>query len=309
MNWEKKGLIYRPLFDKSWRDNSALTPTAIKLNESVIRVYCGMRDKGGVSRIGYIDVDSEFPKRIVNISKNPVLDIGEKGMFDDNGVILGDLIMVKNLWYMYYVGFQKVNNVKFLAYSGLAVSKDNGDSFVRRQKTPVLDRTNEALYIRALHTIIYDEGKFKVWYATGSSWRKINGVDYPEYDINYIESIDGISFPISGKKCIVHDKKNGEYRIGRPRVYKTKENYIMNFTYGTIDGRYQVGQAFSSDGLNWDRDDLNWTLLPSNKKKDWDSKHLCYPHVFNFNNKLYAFYNGNNMGINGFGYAELKDYP
>ena len=208
MKWEKKGLIYHPPFDKSWRDNSALTPTAIILNELVIRVYCGMRDKDGISRIGYVDLDSNNPKEIKKISEKPVLNIGQNGMFDDNGMILGDVIRVKKLLYMYYVGFQKVNKVKFLAYTGLAISDDNGETFTRKQNTPILDRTNEALYIRAIHTVIHENGKFKIWYATGSGWTNINGIDYPEYDINYMESTDGISFSDSGQKCIINNRKN-----------------------------------------------------------------------------------------------------
>ena len=30
-------------------------------------------------------------------------------------------------------------------------------------------------------------------YVTGNSWETINGKNYPQYDINYIESEDGIN--------------------------------------------------------------------------------------------------------------------
>ncbi len=36
--WKKLGLVYQPNFDGSWRDNSALTPTAIELNPRIIRI-------------------------------------------------------------------------------------------------------------------------------------------------------------------------------------------------------------------------------------------------------------------------------
>ncbi|XTO85935.1 hypothetical protein K4E85_03490 [Campylobacter coli] len=50
-------------------------------------------------------------------------------MFDDNGVILGDVLRIENKIYMYYVAFQLVEKAKFLAFSGLAISSDNRENF------------------------------------------------------------------------------------------------------------------------------------------------------------------------------------
>lgn len=303
MKWKKKGLVYTPPLDNSWRDNSALTPTAFLLNENVIRNYVSFRDQNGTGRIGYVDVDAKDPSNVLKISDKPVLDIGQNGMFDDNGVILGDLIKVDNKIYMYYVGFQLVKKSKFLAYSGLAISNDNGETFKRHQNTPILDRKDEGLYIRAIHSVLYEDSKFKIWYATGNGWENIDGIDYPQYDINYIESSDGINFDDTGIKCIENDKSNFEYRIGRPRVYKKDDKYIMNFTYGTTDGRYIAGQATSNDGISWNRDDKELGIELSSD--GWDSIHLCYPSILKTDYSTYMFYDGNNMGKDGFGYAEL----
>lgn len=305
MNWTKKGLIYTAPNDGSWRDNSALTPTPFQLTDDVIRVFCGFRDPSGVSRIGYVDVDAHSPENIVKISESPVLDIGSPGMFDDNGVILGDVIRVGQDVYMFYVGFQLVERAKFLAYSGLAISKDNGNTFHRYQQTPILDRSDEALHIRAIHTVIYENDSFHIWYATGSGWEEINGKKFPKYDINYLQS-DNLNFPKVGVKCIENDRSNLEYRIGRPRVYKNNDGtYLMNYTFGTIDGRYQAGQATSNDGIHWDRQDDLFPLRPSDS--GWDSIHLCYPVKIHTSNSHYMFYNGNNMGIDGFGFAVHED--
>lgn len=303
MKWEKKGLIYSPPLDGSWRDNSALTPTAFLLNETTIRNYVSFRDKMGIGRIGFVDVEANNPSIVIKVSNKPVLDIGTDGMFDDNGVILGDVIRVNNDIYMYYVGFQLVKKTKFLAYSGLAISKDKGESFQRYKHTPILDRENEGLYIRAIHSAIFEDNKFKIWYATGNGWENIDDTDFPQYDINYIESNDGIHFTEQGIKCIENDTSNLEYRIGRPRVYKKNNEYIMNFTYGTTDGRYIAGQAISNDGINWKRDDKSLGINLS--KEGWDSIHLSYPSIISTKDKTFMFYNGNNMGQDGFGYAEL----
>ena len=303
MVWEKKGLIYRPPEDESWKHNSALTPTAFLKDDDTIRVYASFRDLNGIGRIGFVDVDSHNPLCIKHASSEPVLDLGKRGMFDDNGVILGDIIRVDNQVYMYYVGFQLVENVKFLAYTGLAISDDNGDTFNRYQETPILDRYNEAQYINAIHSVIYENNVFRCWHAVGNGWEVIDGVEYPQYDINYIESRNGIDFSSVSTKSIKNNKGNGEYRIGRPRVYKLDSVYVMNFTYGTVDGRYKAGQATSADGVNWTRNDQKLGIELSDT--GWDSVHLSYPSVIQVRDKVFMFYNGNNMGKDGFGYAEL----
>jgi len=142
-----------------------------------------------------------------------------------------------------------------------------------------------------------------VWYAVGNGWGKIEGISYPQYDINYVESTDGFSFG-PGIKAIKNDPINREYRIGRPRVYRSNDRYIMNFTYGTTDGRYLAGQAISDDGIKWTRKDSEIGI--STSVNGWDSKHISYPCILKVNSgKTYMFYNGNHMGKYGFGYAEL----
>ena len=169
-------------------DNSVLTPQPFLLDDERIRVYASFRDELGVGRIGYMDLDAKNPKNILSISKNPVLEIGRNGAFDDNGVILGDVLRVDSKIYMYYVAFQLVNKVKFLAFSGLAISDDEGESFQRVQEYPVLDRSKEGLFGRCIHSVIYENGIFKVWYSVIHDFEMINSVPYPAYYIKYTES-------------------------------------------------------------------------------------------------------------------------
>lgn len=302
MNWEKKGLIYTPPFDGSWMDNSALTPTPFLIKENVIRVYASFRDEDGVGRIGYVDVNANNPSEILKISKAPVLDIGVDGMFDDNGVILGDLVRVEDEIYMYYVGFQLVNKAKFLAYTGLAISSDQGETFVRYKSTPVLDRGANATCFNAIHTIMVEDGKFKAWCGSGSLWKVINGVSYPSYNTKYYESTDGFKFDVDESYTCIEHKKN-EYRIGRPRVYKDDGMYKMIYTYGTLEGEYEMGYAESSDGVEWIRMDENMGIKLSDE--GWDSESISYGVPCKVKDKTYMFYNGNDMGREGFGYAEL----
>ena len=105
MKWHKLGKVYTPSYDGSWKHFSALAPTPIVLSDK-IRVYAGFRDPSGVSRIGFVDVHKSNPTKIINISDKPVLDIGRKGAFDDNGINLGDIIIERGKLLMLYVGYQ-----------------------------------------------------------------------------------------------------------------------------------------------------------------------------------------------------------
>ncbi|WP_461201874.1 hypothetical protein [Anoxybacillus sp. TBDG-1] len=307
MKWEKKGLIYSPTGDSWWSKHSALTPTPILINKDVIRIYAGFRDDEGVSRIGYVDVEAQNPSNIIKISEEPVLDIGEPGTFDDNGVILGDVLKVGADIYMYYVGFQIVKKSKFLAFSGLAISSDDGETFRRVRSVPVLDRGHDERYIAAIHSVHYEDGVFKVWYAAGDGWEMINGTPFPKYRIKYIESSDGIDFCATRKRSFVCvDVQGDEYRIGRPRVYKVGNMYKMFYTRGTTKGDYIAGYAESLDGVKWERKDSKIGIYLS--ESGWDSKALSYPSLLEWSDKVYMFYNGNDMGRDGFGYAELVSW-
>lgn len=301
MEWIKKGFLYCPDGKVEWMNNSVLTPQPFLLNDNVIRIYCSFRDSCGCGRIGYLDLDAKDPKHIISVSDKPVLDLGKAGCFDDNGVILGDVLRVNDKIYMYYVAFQKVQKAKFLAFSGLAISDDDGLHFKRVSDCPVMDRTDEGIYGRCIHSVIYDGNIFKIWYSVIFDWTYINGIPYPTYDIKYIESEDGINIGREGVQCVVC--KNDEYRIGRPKVRFVDDRYEMLYTYDTLKKEYRVGYAESPDGKDWTRKDEQSWLRPSSS--GWDSAMVCYPVIIDTKYGTYMFYDGNGMGLEGFGYAEL----
>lgn len=303
MQWVKQGLIYCPNNISTWQHNSILTPQPFLLNKDIIRIYCSFRDSKGVGRIGYLDLDSKNPKKILKISKEPLLDLGRNGAFDDNGMILGDVLRVEDRIYMYYVAFQIPKKAKFLAFSGLAISSDNGETFSKVQDCPVLDRSSEGIFGRCIHTCLYEGGIFKVYYSVIYDWSIINDIPYPSYYIKYIESKNGIDFKKEGTTCIKCNPN--EYRIGRPKVYKTAQGYEMYYTSDTFSKEYKAGYAISSDGLVWQRQDYKFNLKCS--KNDFDSEMICYPTILRTSLATYMFYSGNGMGKSGLGYAMIKN--
>ncbi|MDV3253797.1 hypothetical protein DevBK_20850 [Devosia sp. BK] len=307
MRWSKKGLVWNASYDLPWALNSALTPTPIVLG-SVIRVYAGFRDEFGVSRIGFVDLSAQNPTHVVGFSQKPALDIGRPGAFDDNGVILGHVEAVGETIRMYYVGFQKVEKAKFLAFTGLAISEDGGLTFQRYSEAPIIDRTNGSIMINALHSIRLHGDKWHGWVARGDGWLEKNGIPYPRYEIWEMQSSDGITFDTSNARKLI-GCEGDEYRIGRPSVFVRPDgSYVMFYTAGYAkDDRYQAGMAVSADGFSWKRIDDEIGLSPG-EIGTFDHLHLCYPRLVEVNGKFWAVYNGNNMGREGFGLAELQTW-
>lgn len=300
MKWIKHGLVFKVdnLFD--WAQNSALQPTPIVLKDK-IRVYVGMRDNHGVSRVGFVDFDVNNPYQAIGYSKKPCLDIGMDGSFDDNGVVPSAVVQEGESIRLYYAGYQLVKKVRFLVLCGLAISTDGGDTFKRYKTTPVLERTNSELLFRVIHTIWKEDDIWRIWYGGGNHFIQGKNKTLPVYDIRYMESKDGINFPESGETAL--EIQDNEYRIGRPFVIKNYEGYEMFFGASTEDSPYRLAHALSQDGRSWIRDnDFGIDYTPS----DFDSEMSAYPGIVSIRGKIYMYYNGNNYGYQGIGLVELK---
>jgi predicted GH43/DUF377 family glycosyl hydrolase len=111
--------------------------------------------------------------------------------------------------------------------------------------------------------------------------------------------------PREDQVCLL--PRGSEYRIGRPRVYRFDGEYVMYFTRGNRTGEYFPGVACSDDGIHWERRDeaLGLTLSASG----WDARAICYPALIRQHDKLLMFYNGNDMGVDGFGLAVAPVLP
>jgi len=305
MKWIKKGLIYNSDGKYLWAKTHAMIPTPILLNNSIIRIYLTFCDECGIGRAGYIDVDSFNPKNILSISPTPILGIGKAGTFDENGVAPCSIVEVNHKRYMYYVGFEQGTKIRYRLLSGLAISNTHNkknDIFKKIKKTPILERTNSELFFRCGPFCMFDDNKFKLWYVAGGSWIKIEKKDMPIYTINYLESLDGIKWGDKGKVCIKIEN-NIEHGFGRPYVIKSDNIYKMFYSIRKKHLGYRLGYAESYDGIYWERKDHEIGIDVS--ENGWDSKSICYSSVINFQNKVYMFYNGNDFGKTGVGYAEL----
>lgn len=303
MKWQKLGRVYVPNGQYDWAQTHAYLPTPLILDDKRIRIYLAFWDKEKVGRIGFVDLDQNNPLRVLEVSKQPVLDIGEPGTFDDNGVSPSSVIANKEKKFLYYFGWQKGVKVRYFLFSGLAISDKEGKLFKRFSKAPILDRQDEELFIRSAPFVMFDQGIYKMWYVSGNKWIEVKGKKVPSYQIRYTESNDGFSWNKETKVCL-ELSGNDEFGLGRPYLIKEDKLYKMWYSIRTVSKGYRIGYAESTDGLNWLRKDDEVGIDVS--EKDWDSEMVCFPSIIDFKGKRYLFYNGNNYGQTGFGVAQLK---
>ena len=304
MNWEKKGLIINCQKKLPWMQTHAMLPTVIHITENKFRVYFSGRDINNISLIGYANIQVTNGIIIVlDYSKSPVLSTGERGCFDDNGVTPSCIIKKDKEWFMYYIGWNSgTSTTRMGLVAGLAISNDNGASFTRYSRAPILERTNkEPFSILTAPYIIYDNNKWEMWYVSCEGWRS---KDLPIYNIKYASSFDGINWKREGHVCIDFIDEN-ETALARPCVIKENEIYKMWFSYKDPRIGYRIGYAVSIDGKNWERS-LKHAGLAIGEVGSWDSDMIEYSFVFAHKGIKYMLYNGNGYGENGAGYAVFK---
>ena len=303
MIWKKQGLIFVPDGQLWWARSGAQLPTAEVINNELIRVYIGCKDEDGYGRIGSVDLDPRDPHKILNVARNPIVDLGELGAFDDCGAVPNSIIEFRGRKYLYYQGFQRTHRVPYLTFTGLAISEDDGKSFKKHARTPIMDRTADEPFIRSTPCVLYENGKWQMWYVSTPIWRQTEkGVHYICV-IRHATSTDGIDWK-THERISLEPARPDEYAVGRPAVIRDRQIYRMWFSIRSFSQLYTIGYAESSDGLEWERKDEHAGIAKA--KSGWDSEMICYPNVVNVNGRTLMFYNGNGRGLTGFGYAVLE---
>lgn len=302
MVWIKKGLIFEPHGQYDWVRTHAMLPVADRIKEDIYRIYFSGRDDENRSLIGSVDIDIKNPKTIIRLSPEPILGLGSLGCFDDNGVSPTFIMNQDNKKYLYYMGWNKGSTVRAGEVSGLAISEDNGETFKRFSRAPILHRTDKEPYsILVTSCILRENGILKMWYDSANVWLN---KDLPRYNIKYAESIDGIHWNMTGKTAIDF-KDPDETRVSRASVLKEDGIYKMWFCYAMGSGGYKMGYATSINGIDWNRRDNESGIELS--ESGWDSEMICYPNVFKHNGIKYMLYCGNSYGRTGFGIAVWED--
>jgi len=312
-NWEKLGNIFAPgdeNFTAPWMTEFAQAPNTLVF-EDFVRVYFCTRppkDESGqyVSHVGYFDFDPR-DLSVISISPKPQISLGGLGHFDEFGTYPFSPLQVEQTFYAAYGGWTRLASVPFDVSIGLAMSKSLDEGFTKVNLGPMISKSLWEPFVLSSPKLRYFENKYYLFYIAGSSWIGEVPSD-PIYSIRMAISADLKDWEKENRNLvpnIVEDEAQAS-----PDVFYENGLYHMFFCfrYGKDfrnDTRsYRMGYAYSTDLINWERDDLMSNLGCS--ESGWDSSSVSYPHVFQFKDEIYMLYTGNGIGKTGIGIAKRK---
>jgi sucrose-6-phosphate hydrolase SacC (GH32 family) len=305
-HWRKRGLIFRPTGQHGWINSHAQVPTAFYYDrDGIVRVYFATRPKPGLSLTTFVDLDSNDLSRQLFLHDQPILPLGDTGMFDEHGIMPSSVVHHDGAVFLYYSGWSRGTTLPYANFTGLAVSEDGGTTFKKVGPGPILDRTFWGPYSATSPHVLKVDNSWYMFYCSGTGWLDVNGKLEHVYDLKIARSHDGINWEQSSKAVI--PQRSPEEAITRPTIFFDGSTYHMWFCFrGSRQFRggqdsYSIGYAFSSDLLSWVRTDERVGL--SCGPEEWNSQMLAYPDASLIDNNLCIFLNGNNFGRDGFGVA------
>ena len=304
MNWRKKGLLFKPEGQHWWLQTHAMLPTIYYLKENKYRIFISGRDENNRSQIGYFDIMVQGDElSVVSISKEPVLQPGERGCFDDNGVTPSCIVNNGAQDFLYYIGWNSgTTTTRMSLVAGLSTGSASEGTFKRFSRAPLLERTDlEPFTILTAPFVMKEKNCWHMWYVSCNGWKS---KDLPIYNIKYATSADGIVWDRSGHVAVDFAGRE-ETALARPWVIKEDNSYRMFFSYKDPAIGYRIGTAISEDGKNWERK-LDEAVIDVSEN-GWDSEMVEYSAVFEHDDIYFMLYNGNNYGATGIGYAVTKN--
>lgn len=313
--WKKLGKVFDPteVTHLPWLKEFAQAPSVL-IFDSFIRVYFSCRppsDSNGqyVSYSAYVDLNRKNLFEILAIAQKPILKLGELGTFDEFGTYPVSVIKDKEKIVAYYGGWTRCESVPFNVAIGLAISKDNGQTFSKIGTGPILSYSPDEPFILSGPKIRKFNDTWYLFYIAGKKWILDNKKPEPVYKIRMATSTDGINWKKANRELIEYKIEENEAQAS-PDVFFYQGYYHMFFCYrysanyrGKEKG-YRIGYASSKDLVNWERNDNKAGIDIS--EEGWDSEMISYPHVFELDGKIYMLYLGNQVGKYGFGLAELE---
>jgi hypothetical protein len=301
MKWKKLGKIFDPTEHKLPNNcfEYAKSPQTIVYND-FIRIYFSTieKDKTGkyLSHIAFVDFEKNF-QSIIDISKDPIVHLGELGCFDEHGIFPINVLRNEDKIYAYITGWSRRKSVSVETSIGLAISNDNGKTFKKFGNGPVLTSSLHEPFLVCDGFVVKYDNIFHMWYIFGTKWIEDTPDKTPErvYKIGHAISDDGIDWKREGRQ-LISDRLNANESQALPTVIYYKGIFHMYFCYrqsinfrkSRING-YRLGYAYSQDLKYWLRDDDNAGIDLS--VEGWDSEMMCYPHLFEYNDNIYLLYN------------------
>jgi predicted GH43/DUF377 family glycosyl hydrolase len=311
--WERLGWIFNPAEHRDgFIKDFAQAPSTIVLEDRVRVFFCGRPapdpDGGVRSRLSYLDLDRKDLRRVIDIAKAPVCSLGALGTFDEFGTYPASVVKVGKETRAYHGGFTRCVSVPFNAAIGVALSEDDGKSFVKAGDGPVLEYAPDEPFVHGSPKIRRFGDTWYLWYCSGRKWLEAGGEQQPVYKIRMATSQDGYHWKRTGRNLLPDVLEPDECQASAD-VFLLDGVYHMLFSFRYClrfkekDRGYRFGYAWSKDLLNWTRDDAQAGMQVSSR--GLDSESVSYGHVFFIDGEYYMLYQGNEIGKVGFGLVKM----
>lgn len=298
--WIKKGLIFTPKdFSDSYSETHCQMPTPYLLENGVWRIFFAARSKNK-SIPGYFDFSLDHLK-VLKKSEKKVLDFGQEGYFDHDGLFITSVIKTEEKKSQaFYVGRCNGQGRSFYVAIGTAFSKDNASTF-DKLPYPIMQRSAYDPWCAGSCFIIKENNKWRMWYSSGFFLEATEQSVQSKYDVKYAESMNGIDWVREGHVSLAHTHP-GESNIARPWILNEDGIYKAWYSYNCDKAGYRIGYAESKDGgYTFERMDHLAGIHPSDEP--WENEAVAYPAVIVYNGRKYMFYNGNKFGKDGIALA------
>ena len=172
--WKKLGRVFNPTKykDKSWMREFAQAPSVL-IFDKFVRVFFAcrpLRDKNRqyVSYTGFVDLNRYNLFEIINISKRPILQLGERGTFDEFGTYPVSVIRKDNEIIAYYGGWTRCESIPYTVSIGVAKSHDNGVHFTKFGRGPLLSSNILDPYVVSGPKVRRFNERWYLWYLAGT---------------------------------------------------------------------------------------------------------------------------------------------
>ena len=222
----------------------------------------------------------------INKISTPVLEVGGGTDYDGGAVMDPYVIYEDGLFKMYYTAVSATD-----AYSIAYATSTDGYTWTKYNKNPILETPTSgwgSLLIKD-PCVMKMEDRSYYMYVTG-----IQTAD--KATIGMATSTNGYQFNWHTSNPIVKGGRTGDFGTQEAldcSVIRDDPGFRMYFTGRNTTGeKYQIGRAWSFDGIDWDLDPE--VYIPMHMT--WDSTQTQSPHAFYIDGEISIIYNGQDSG-------------
>ena len=297
--WRKLGRVLEAAGGPLSRSH-VMVPTPHLMADRV-RVFFASCDDDMRGRVFFADFAPEPPFALLQVSREPVLDVGPPGAFDCDGANPSQAIEIEGRLALLYLGWRRGPlETPYTLFGGVAFSDDQGLSFARTA-TPLLPpRPGERLF-RTAPFVERDGAGWRMLYIGGDAF--VAGQDgrrLPVYSLMEARSEDLMDWSGPARVLMAPDADGGELGFGRPLIYavpggarrlmlslRTRSGYTLVETDAEVDPARRAPVT---------------PVVPP-PFEAWEAQMTCFgaPCVVGMNELL--FYNGGGYGRTGLGLA------